>query len=120
MPIGWIVEAADRFSDEGIVGAVMGVLMEDSLKIDTFLLSCRALGKGIEHKVLSGLASYAREKQLATLSLEFKDSGRNRAFSEFLAAHRFKEEADRVYYISVYDVEDRSGHIEWASSRQPA
>ncbi|ASS70206.1 type I polyketide synthase [Bacillus atrophaeus] len=118
--IGWIVEAADRFSDEGIVGAIMGVLMEDSLKIDTFLLSCRALGKGIEHKVLSGLASYAREKQLPTLSLEFKDSGRNSAFSEFLAAHRFEEEAGPVYHISVYDVEDRSGHIEWGSSRQPA
>ncbi|WP_237728876.1 hypothetical protein [Bacillus halotolerans] len=75
--------------------------MEDSLKIDTFLLSCGALGKGIEHKVLSGPASYAREKLLATLSLEFKDSGRNRAFSEFLAAHRFEEEVNRVYHIFV-------------------
>ncbi|WP_255204767.1 hypothetical protein [Bacillus halotolerans] len=76
--------------------------MEDLLKIDTFLLSCGALGKkGIEHKVLSGPASYAREKLLATLSLEFKDSGRNRSFSEFLAAHRFEEEVDRVYHTFV-------------------
>ncbi len=121
--IGWIVEAADRFSDEGIVGAIMGIRTEDSLKLDTFLLSCRALGKGIEHKVLSGLASYARDKQLATLSLEFKDSGRNRAFSEFFAAHRFEEAAGplkTVCQISVHDVEDRSGHIEWVSSVQPA
>ncbi|MCY8236590.1 HAD-IIIC family phosphatase [Bacillus inaquosorum] len=121
--IGWIVEAADRFSDEGIVGAIMGIRTEDSLKLDTFLLSCRALGKGIEHKVLSGLASYARDKQLATLSLEYKKSEKNRAFSEFLAEHRFKEEAGplkTVYHITVDEVEDQSGHIEWASSLQPA
>ncbi|WP_339192092.1 hypothetical protein [Bacillus sp. FSL K6-1003] len=52
--------------------------------------------------------------------MQFKDSGRNRAFFEFWAAHRFEEEADRIYHNSVYDVEDRSGHIEWVSSRQPA
>ncbi len=81
--IGWIVEATDRFSDEGIVGAIMGIRTEDSLKLDTFLLSRRALGKGIEHKVLSGLASYARDKQLATLSLSIRNQKRTGLFLSF-------------------------------------
>lgn len=55
--------------------------------------------------------------------MEFKDSGRNRAFSEFLAAHRFKKETcplKTVYHISADEVEDQSRHIEWASSLHPS
>ncbi len=45
----YIVNVADRFGDYGLVGVVI-LRMEDELIVDTFLLSCRVLGRGIEHK----------------------------------------------------------------------
>jgi FkbH-like protein len=40
----WSLTYADRFGDQGLVG----VLIIDNRKVDTFLLSCRILGRGVE------------------------------------------------------------------------
>ncbi|WP_223837423.1 type I polyketide synthase [Bacillus swezeyi] len=114
--ICWVIEAADRFSDEGIIGAVMASKKQNALLIDTFLISCRALGKGIESKVLSGLAAYGREEGLQDLYFDFENSGKNRAFKDFIAAYGFREADDQtksMYRISIDDIHDDSGHIEF-------
>ena len=53
----WCISVADKFGDNGITGAIM---VKPDGEIDTFLLSCRILGKGIEFafakKVMSMLA----------------------------------------------------------------
>src|SRR5262249_41578182 len=52
----WAVEVIDRFGDYGQVGLLMLECdKSDSLKIDSFLLSCRALGRGVEHQMLAAL-----------------------------------------------------------------
>lgn len=40
----WCISVADKFGNSGITGCAM----VNGNKIDTFLLSCRILGKGIE------------------------------------------------------------------------
>ena len=46
---------ADRFGDYGLVGVVLYETEADRFKLDTFLLSCRVLGRGVEHTVLSSI-----------------------------------------------------------------
>jgi FkbH-like protein len=41
---GWIVDVSDRFGAYGLVGLVLFAAGSSSLRVDTFLLSCRALG----------------------------------------------------------------------------
>ena len=36
----------------------------DALEIDTLLLSCRVLGRGVEHRMLNELGEIARRRQL--------------------------------------------------------
>jgi FkbH-like protein/FkbM family methyltransferase len=53
------VRVADRFGDYGLVGVVLYEAEADRLKLDTFLLSCRVLGRGVEHTVLSRIGQRA-------------------------------------------------------------
>ena len=43
-----VVEVRDRFGDYGLVGLVFFAARAEALVIDTLLLSCRALGRGVE------------------------------------------------------------------------
>ena len=44
---------------------------EGKLSADTFLLSCRALGRGIEHRMLAKLGQIASERGLAPITLRY-------------------------------------------------
>ena len=68
--------ATDRFGDLGIIG----VIIVKNYSIDTFLLSCRALGRNIEHDMLSYVVSYF---QGATLKSFFVSSPKNSVASRF-------------------------------------
>ncbi len=61
------VRAADRFGDEGVVGAVFARIDGDRLRVENLLLSCRVLGRGIEEALLGGLLAAAREAGLTAV-----------------------------------------------------
>ena len=51
-----LVKAKDRFGDYGIVGATLAQLPHDGSPhgvLDTFVLSCRAMGRGVEEAMLA-------------------------------------------------------------------
>lgn len=53
----WCISVADKFGDNGITGCIM--VKGDT--IDTFLLSCRVLGKGIEIAFIKKILSLLKE-----------------------------------------------------------
>jgi FkbH-like protein len=77
------VNLRDRFGDYGLVGAII-FTVADGILVDTFLLSCRALGKGVEHRLLSRLGEIARERGLDRVELRYLQTGKNRPALEFL------------------------------------
>ncbi len=52
----------DRFGDNGIIGVGISRLRGSEVEIDTFLLSCRVIGRGIEGGFLGYIAERARER----------------------------------------------------------
>ena len=78
------VKVKDRFGDYGLVGLLLFNAQEDSLIVDTFLLSCRVLGRGVEHKMLAYLGTIAQEKRLATVELFYKPTPKNKPIWDFL------------------------------------
>jgi len=50
-----VVRVADRFGDYGLVGVVLYKAQTDRYQVDTLLLSCRVLGRGVEHALVSQL-----------------------------------------------------------------
>ena len=65
------VRVSDRFGDYGLVGVVVATEAADAIEVDTLLLSCRVLGRGVEHEMLAGLGRHAvaRGRPLVRLRL---------------------------------------------------
>jgi FkbH-like protein len=78
------VEVSDRFGAYGFVGLVIAQPVEDRLVADCFLLSCRALGRGVEHRMLAKLGSLARERSLQEVEIVHRKTPRNRPARQFL------------------------------------
>jgi FkbH-like protein len=68
------VRLADKFGDYGIVSVVLAVAADDTtLRLDTWLMSCRAMGRTLEHFVMNQIAARARR------------AGHERVLGEYLA-----------------------------------
>jgi FkbH-like protein len=78
------VRVKDRFGDYGLVGAVFYQTHGDTLLIDTFLLSCRALGRGVEHRLLACLGEMALQRRLSYIDLCYIPSSKNEPALDFL------------------------------------
>jgi len=78
------VDVRDRFGHYGLVGVLLFIAEEDALRVETFLLSCRALGRGVEHRMLARLGEEAVRRRLARVDVPFLRSERNHAALEFL------------------------------------
>lgn len=68
---------ADRFGDEGLVGALWVEKRADIWRVLNFVMSCRVLGRGVEFAMLGRLAEFAREAGAALIEGEYVSSPRN-------------------------------------------
>jgi FkbH-like protein len=79
-----VVNVCDRFGDYGLVGLMIYEAGTKSIKVDTFLLSCRALGRGVEHQMLAKLGNLALMRELSDVEIAFNPNKRNQPAQEFL------------------------------------
>jgi FkbH-like protein len=87
------VSLKDRFGDLGVVGAAIVNRGAGLWELDTFLMSCRALGRGVEDAFLAALASEAK-KAGVILCGKFIPSKKNEPARQFLDRLRFPTEVD--------------------------
>ena len=97
----WTVSVRDRFGDYGLVGSIFGEKIEDRLCIDSLMLSCRALGRGIEHRMIAEIGRNAQGSNCEMVDLEFAASAKNTPIQNFLeqVGKEFKQvNADQTIY----------------------
>ena len=78
------VHVTDRFGSYGLCGAIVFRVAALALEVDTFLLSCRALGRGVEHRMVARLGEIALDRGLQTVEIPFVAAQRNRPALLFL------------------------------------
>jgi FkbH-like protein len=92
-----VVEVKDRFGSYGLTGVAIFRCGDDALTVDTFLLSCRVLGRGVEHRMIERLGEIALERGLSRVEIPFVAGQRNRPAAMFLesigAGHGLTAEA---------------------------
>lgn len=71
------IRLRDRFGDNGMVSVVICRESSDIWEIDTWLMSCRVLGRGVEQAVLNEIARQAEEHGATELLGQYIPSGRN-------------------------------------------
>ncbi|MEJ3741709.1 HAD-IIIC family phosphatase [Actinomycetes bacterium KLBMP 9797] len=79
-----VIEVRDRFGDYGTVGLMMASAEDGVLDVGTFLLSCRALGRGVEHRMLAHLGRRALDQGLDAVRLRYAATARNQPARQFL------------------------------------
>jgi FkbH-like protein len=88
------VRVRDRFGDHGLVGVAIIVKEASVWKIDTFLLSCRVLGRGVETALLSVLTATARAEGADAIRGMYIPTAKNAPASDFYAQHGFSRVAE--------------------------
>jgi FkbH-like protein len=78
------VTVSDRFGSYGLTGGMIFGVEDGALMVDTFLLSCRALGRGVEHRMVARLGEIAAERGLREVKIPFLACQRNRPALLFL------------------------------------
>jgi FkbH-like protein len=80
------VRVEDRFGDYGLVGVMSYWPSGAALEVDTFLLSCRALGRGVEYRMLRELGAEALKLGKNEIHLHFVFTRRNEPARLFLTS----------------------------------
>jgi FkbH-like protein len=84
------IRLRDRFGDHGLVGVAITRDDSASCEIDTFLLSCRVIGRTVETALLSHVASEAASRGRQQLAGWFLPTKKNAPARDFYAQHGFQ------------------------------
>ena len=67
----------DQFGDNGVIAILSGRLHDGALRIETWLMSCRVLGRGVERASLSLIMDEARRLDATSLRGEYSPTAKN-------------------------------------------
>jgi FkbH-like protein len=104
---GWFgltVTVDDRFGGYGLTGVAIAGPQDDALLVDTFLLSCRVLGRNVEDLLLAELQQRAQRLGLGAVRFALTRTERNAPAQAFLARRELATE-DEVHYEQAVDGE---------------
>ena len=103
---GWhvlCISVSDRFGDSGITGAIFLDPGEDVVTIDSLLLSCRILGKGIEEAFLKTVLNLMRLDGYRHVKATYLPTAKNAQTADFY---------DRMGFTCVTIDDDGAKHYE--------
>ena len=101
----------DKFGDNGLICVIiLHKENEQTLFIDTWLMSCRVLKRGMEHFVLNKIAGFAKENSFKYLKGEYVPTTKNE-----MVQHHYKglgfESSKEFWMLDVANYEDKTCFI---------
>jgi len=93
---GWrisSIKVRDRFGDHGLVGVAIAHDEGEQCEVDTFLLSCRVIGRTVETALLAHLAESAALRGRKRLVGWFLPTKKNAPARDFYEQHGFERQA---------------------------
>ena len=81
---------ADSLGDSGIVGvAILQGMQSIRAKIDTFLMSCRVIGRGAETAFLAAVLDMCKQRGVQRIVAEYLPTAKNALVKDFWLKHDF-------------------------------
>jgi FkbH-like protein len=91
----WTLRVKDKYADNGLVGVAILRTEGAICEIESFLMSCRVIGRTVETALLAHLAADARQQGATRLQGWFLPTKKNAPAQEFYREHGF-EVAERT------------------------
>ena len=85
-----LLRLSDRFGDYGVIGFCLAVNSGSDLYLDTFLMSCRALGRGVETAFLALSCEAAAAENTSRVIGSYIPTKKNAQVAHFYQQHGFK------------------------------
>jgi FkbH-like protein len=106
-------QTQDKFGDNGITGVyiVNKNHVDKEWFIDTFLLSCRVMGRGIEDAMMGYILSKAKEEGVTKVKAEFIPTKKNKPCEQLLPNFGFKKEGEQWVYTYSVPIK-QTNHVE--------
>lgn len=86
----YVLRCTDNFGSYGVVGFAIVRFMEDEIRIEDFMLSCRVQGRFIEQAFFNYLVSSQSGQKPESLWVNFESTGRNVPAQQVLESLRFE------------------------------
>jgi len=107
-----VVSVDDRFGEYGLVGTVIVDRTDpETASIDTMLLSCRVLGRGVEFATLAAAAQAARDRGATTLKGHFLPTLKNGQVADFYPRAGFEPVDEGTFETDPATVAEGPAHI---------
>ncbi len=87
----YTLKAKDCFGDHGIVATALVRVAADCWILDSFLMSCRVIGYGVETALLAALGDHAQAAGASDLVGEYVETPKNAPARDFYPRHGFSE-----------------------------
>jgi len=71
------MRASDRFGDSGLTGVLIAIPEGGGLRVDTWLMSCRVLGRRLEEVMFGALVRYAAQNKYMYITGEYISTAKN-------------------------------------------
>lgn len=97
----FVFSSEDIFGDNGKIGLAVIKKCNEKLVIDTFLLSCRVMGRKIEHLVLAFLENYFLDQGYKIMKAYYLKTQRNQPCKQFYIECGYNlicEKGDMTFY----------------------
>lgn len=90
------VRLVDKFGDNGMIGVVICRARAAEWEIDTWLMSCRVLGRGVEEMTMREILHHARERGIARIVGTYVPTERNAMVRDHYAKLGFERTAEHA------------------------
>lgn len=97
----WCISVKDRFGDNGITGAIIITKQNTKADIDTLLLSCRILGKGIEDAFVKAILNILYKEGIKEVTAKYLKTLKNSQVKDFY---------DRIGFTVINESEDEKDY----------
>ena len=88
----YLINLKDNYGDHGIIGMIcLKIFKNKIILIDTFLMSCRVLGRYLENWILDQVKKIAKKNSIKYIAAEYVASERNKIVNDFLKKNNFKK-----------------------------
>ena len=95
-----VAQLSDRFGDQGLVGVLILGQEPDQWEIETLLVSCRVMGRGVGETLLVHGMTVAKEQGQRLLRVRYQQTASNRLMSVLFVTHGFRPEPQKDEIVS--------------------
>lgn len=102
----------DKFGDHGLVSVVILEKISDTeVFVDTWLMSCRVLKRGMEEFIVNGMIRTANEAGFQTVRAEYLQTAKNAMVKDIYKTMGFDEVGEGKYSLEIKNYKEKKNYI---------